>query len=272
MRSAKSVFPVLISLALWCPAASAQEFGLLSMERVRSVDVPLPGAPSPVRFEGPNDTTTEPAPGTGRYGADPDPYEWLKPEAGYASPRMKDFADKGLEGSGVPKDMLDRALRYFDANKAVIKNTNYLGIIDFSKHSDQARFFVINMNDNTVAAYHVAHGKGSDPNQSGYLRSFSNEPGSLKTSRGFFKVGEPFQGSEVGYSAFLDGLTTGHNSNVRAREIVIHGAWYVTENPPHAGLSWGCFALDSRVNADIIAKFRGGAIIYADTSGDLFRE
>lgn len=269
-------------LAVLLPSLGGQAFAVetadlnsVSLKQAGAISVPTPGVPVPVDpVSGAlNDLTDEPAAGSGRdVGTDPDPYQLVKPEPGYVSPRMQEFESKGIADAGVPKDMLDRALRYFDANKGNIKNQRFLGIVDFAMHSSKARFFVINMEENTVKAFHVAHGRGSDPSQTGYLKSFSNEPGSHQTSRGFYKVGEPFQGSEVGYSAFLDGLTPGHNSNARAREVVMHGADYVSEKNNYAGLSWGCLAVDKLLIATFIDQFRGGAIIYADKSGDLFRE
>ena len=125
--------------ALGMAASAANGLNSVGFDQIPEVNVPLPGAPAMVdaALWGLNDLTNEPEPGTGRYGVDPDPYEWVKPEPGYVSPRMRAFESKGVEDSGVPRDMLDRAMRYFDANKANIKNQRYLGIIDFSMHSSR---------------------------------------------------------------------------------------------------------------------------------------
>jgi hypothetical protein len=277
MKLSKNLSLALLLSFLIPAVAAAKDLGSVNVKNIEEIGVPA--APAPVRVDAPdlpgflNDLTTEPPFGAGPdVGVDPHPFQLVKPEPGYSSPRMRAFESKGIADSGIPKDMLDRALGYFDANKGNIKNQHYLGIMDFGMHSSKARFFAINMDNNTVKAYHVAHGKGSDPNQTGYLKSFSNVPGSLQTSRGFYEVGNEFQASKTGHSAFLYGRTPGYNDNAAGREILIHGADYVSERNMYAGLSWGCFALDKPVNETIISQFKGGAIIYADKSGDLFRD
>jgi hypothetical protein len=116
----------------------------------------------------------------------------------------------------------------------------------------------------SVRAIHVAHGSGSDPKKSGYARSFSNVPNSKKSSLGFYKVSETYNGKH-GRSAKMDGLSS-TNSNVRRRAIVLHGSDYVKENGSKPGRSQGCFAIAKALKDGVIDQLMGGAIIYAGLS------
>jgi hypothetical protein len=160
----------------------------------------------------------------------------------------------------VPSALLTKAINYFDANKARIKNKSTLGVIDFSQHNSKERFYLIDMLSGQVDRYLVAHGKNSDPDYDGYATIFSNEPGSEKSSQGFYLTAETYEGSH-GYSLKLDGLSI-TNSNARSREIVIHPADYVQPGSK-IGRSWGCPALDPRYSVEVINRIKGGMLIYA---------
>ena len=115
-----------------------------------------------------------------------------------------------------------------------IRFRDVVGLADFSRHSSEPRFHVVNLEDGTVRSCFVAHGAGSDPENGGWLTHFSNMVRSNATSRGAFVT----QGNLVGrhgQSVRLSGLDR-DNSNALQRSLVLHGAEYCTEE--HLG-RWG---------------------------------
>lgn len=243
--------------------AVALAFPVLTAAGARDLDFTRIAPPPAVDGVLPDDETTEPE--FNPDAADPDPAPFSEPD--YNSPETQ----QALQGyrsvdpdNKIPKALRDKALAYYHANLASIKNKNYLSVIDFSAHSSAARFFIIRMADGSVQAIHVAHGSGSDPDNTGFARYFSNVSGSKKTSLGFYKVSETYYGDH-GLSARMDGLSS-TNSNVRGRSIVIHGAAYVHESNEQPGRSWGCFTLAESVNDVTVYRLNGGSIIYAGLS------
>ncbi len=165
----------------------------------------------------------------------------------------------------VPTKLLGRAVAFFDANKSIITNKDFVTVVDFSPHSGKKRLFVIDMKSGVVKAHVVAHGKMSDPSYTGYTgyaTSFSNVSGSNMSSIGFSVTGDTYFGSH-GRSLRLQGLSP-TNSNMLSRAIVIHGASYVVEGQAKQGRSLGCFVFDQNDKDDIIDMLEGGSLLYAD--------
>jgi hypothetical protein len=117
-----------------------------------------------------------------------------------------------------------------------------------------------------VTSHLVAHGRGSDPEHTGWLERFSNEPHSHATSAGAYRTDGIYIGAH-GQSIRLDGLEPS-NSNASPRGIVVHGAWYVSEemarNKGVLGRSEGCFALAPSSLSEILTRLGPGRLIYAD--------
>lgn len=156
---------------------------------------------------------------------------------------------------------LRRALTYFKTHQSQFGNRQFIGVIDYTKHSSTRRFFIVNLRTGKVEAHLTAHGKGSDPDYSGWARRFSNRPNSEATSIGYYKTAEVYYGNH-GRSMRLVGLSK-TNNNAYSRAVVIHPAHYVSESGRHAGRSWGCPAVDPDVHDELINKLRGQAMIYA---------
>ena len=143
--------------------------------------------------------------------------------------------------------------------------TDRVGITDFSMPSWQPRFFVLDMESGRAKAYRTTHGRGSDPAHSGWVKSFSNRPGSNATSRGAYVTAEYYTGKH-GPSMRLDGLDH-QNDKARDRAIVVHGAWYA--NPDmigkygKLGRSEGCFAFAESELPIIRDRLGPGRLLYA---------
>ena len=118
----------------------------------------------------------------------------------------------------------------------------------------------------TVRSFLVAHGKGSDPEHDGWLKSFSNMPGSEATSRGSYLTCEWYNG-KYGTSIRLVGLDQ-DNSQALARAIVMHPAKYVDAAMAATwgkiGRSEGCFAMSNADFNEALWHLSGGRLLYAD--------
>lgn len=162
--------------------------------------------------------------------------------------------------------LLARARAALEAHRSSVQFTDVIGITDFSKASREPRFYLAHMNSNMITSYHVAHGRGSDPQHSGWLERFSNEFGSEASSNGAYVTGEVYYG-KYGRSLRLTGLDPS-NSNALDRAIVIHGAWYaepkLAETRGKLGRSEGCFALSETNLQYVLHQLGPGRLLYAD--------
>jgi hypothetical protein len=166
----------------------------------------------------------------------------------------------------VSPTLLRRALDALDRHRGSIDHRDAIGIADFSLHSRAPRLHVLNLAVGTVRSYLVAHGRGSDPTHTGWLERFSNEPRSQATSAGAYRTDSLYVG-EHGRSMRLEGLDP-TNDRAAARAIVVHGAWYVSEEiVTHFGMlgrSEGCLAVANSSLDEVLAGLGPGRLIYAD--------
>ena len=107
----------------------------------------------------------------------------------------------------------------------------------------------------------VAHGSGSGDDMA---TRFSNTPESHQSSLGLFVAEDPYTGKH-GYSLRLRGLEPA-NDRALEREIVIHGAPYVSDaaaaNLGRIGRSWGCPAVRPAVAREVIDRVKGGGVVF----------
>ena len=167
---------------------------------------------------------------------------------------------------GVDPSLFQRAKAALDAHRYQILARDFIGIVDFSKPSSEGRFHVVDLRNGTVESHLVAHGRGSDPDHSGFLERFSNRPGSEATSNGTYTTADYYHG-KYGLSMKVRGLDW-TNSNAESRAIVIHNAWYAEPGMIAAhgklGRSEGCFAFSRDSQWAVMRKLAGGRMIYAD--------
>jgi hypothetical protein len=165
---------------------------------------------------------------------------------------------------GVDPQLFARAKAALDQHQVWPRDT--IGIVDFSKPSSEPRFHVVDLASGNVQSHLVCHGRGSDPEHSGYLERFSNNFGSYATSNGTYVTTDYYQG-KYGLSLRVRGLDWS-NSNAEPRAIVIHNAWYaepeMLQIHGQLGRSEGCFAMPKASQYEVMRRLAGGRMIYAD--------
>ena len=143
------------------------------------------------------------------------------------------------------------------------KNPGVLIIIDYSKPSNEERFYVLDLNKKKlVYSTRVAHSKNSGleiPLQ------FSDDPNSYQSSLGFFVTLGEYNGA-YGYSLRLKGLEENINANAEDRAIVIHGGDIVEDEYikkfGFAGRSLGCPVLPHSLTREIIDFIKHGKVLF----------
>ncbi|MGO9932254.1 MAG: murein L,D-transpeptidase catalytic domain family protein [Steroidobacteraceae bacterium] len=173
--------------------------------------------------------------------------------------------DERVDGPIAP-GLLQRALQALEQHQGSITYRDFIGVADFSLPSRAPRFHLVKLADGSVRSHLVAHGRGSDPSHTGWLERFSNEPRSNATSAGAYRTDSFYVGAH-GQSIRLEGLDP-TNSNALSRAIVVHGAWYVSEEmigfSGMLGRSQGCFAVAKSSLPELMTVLAPGRLIYAD--------
>jgi len=169
-----------------------------------------------------------------------------------------------LAPAGIDPQLFERAKAAMDQHRIWYRDK--IAIIDFTKPSSEPRFHVVDLQNGTAQSHLVAHGRGSDPDHSGYLERFSNRFGSYATSNGTYTTADYYQG-KYGLSMRVRGLDS-TNDNAEARAIVIHHAWYAEPEmiAEHGklGRSEGCFAMSRKSQWEVMNQIAGGRMIYAE--------
>ena len=165
--------------------------------------------------------------------------------------------------------LLAEAMAAMDSHAAYIGRRDRLGLVDFALPSRERRFSLIDIEGGKVEhMWLVAHGKGSDLTNTGFVQRFSNDPGSNASSRGAYVTATPYYGKH-GRSQRLVGLDS-ENSMALERAIVIHGADYVDptmiDEHGRIGRSFGCFAVEDSEIATVMNSLGEGCLLYAGKS------
>ncbi|HEX2763056.1 MAG TPA: murein L,D-transpeptidase catalytic domain family protein [Allosphingosinicella sp.] len=192
---------------------------------------------------------------------DPEPKPAIPPMRSAVVPARQIVASGAID----PR-LLARARAAFDRHRHQLAHTDVVGITDFSRPSREPRFYLLDTGSGRITSHLVAHGRGSDPDHSGYLERFSNAIGSEASSHGGYVTGDFYQG-KYGRSLRLAGLDRS-NSNAETRAIVVHHAWYAEPEQlaEHGklGRSEGCFALPYNSLQQVLARLGPGRFLYAD--------
>jgi len=142
-------------------------------------------------------------------------------------------------------------------------NTDILVICDFSQSSNKKRFYILDLANNKVLlTSYVAHGRGSGAE---YAMRFSNRSRSHQSSLGFYVTSSTYYG-EHGLSLRLRGLEPGYNNLAMKRNIVLHGAAYISDEYLNTnkfmGRSYGCPAVPEDECAEIIDLIKNGSCLF----------
>ncbi len=178
---------------------------------------------------------------------------WVKQETQILKSQTSNIDDKVLKLS---------LIAYLNARKQGLANKQMLTVIDYSKPSTEKRLWVFDLKKGrTLYNTWVTHGKNSGGINA---TSFSNSPGSLKSSLGVFLTADPYVGKN-GYSLRLKGLEHGVNDSAYQRAIVIHGAWYANaDNMKYkAARSWGCPAVSDALAKPLINTIKQRSLVFA---------
>ncbi len=168
--------------------------------------------------------------------------------------------------SGETPALLERAWAALDRHSAAVVNRDVMAIADFSIQSGLPRLQLLDIGNGRVMSTHlVAHGRGSDPANSGWVERFSNQPGSNASCPGAFLTSSTYIGKH-GTQRRLIGLDP-ENNNALNRGIVIHAASYVdndlAETIGRVGRSQGCFAVSNADLAGVLARLGPGRLLFA---------
>lgn len=164
---------------------------------------------------------------------------------------------KKVIGAGGSEKYAKRALASFMANQKSIPNQKFVSFIDFTKRSNQKRMIVMNLENMTVETFHVAAGKGSDPDGDGYATRFTNNGGSHASSLGCALVNTRFKDNKNRPAMFVHGFERTNNKSCD-RDVIFHPAGYVGGIP---GRSWGCPAVRPRDRKKVYERLEDGALL-----------
>lgn len=182
---------------------------------------------------------------------------------------LKIYEDAGLAEAGLSLEVFNKAMvGYLNLmHEGAIADKKILTIADFDVPSTQKRLWVLDLENNKLLYNSlVAHGKNSGWKEAG---QFSNTIESEMSSLGFFVTQGTYQGKH-GLSLKLEGLDKNFNDNASKRNVVVHGADYVSESfvdkNGFLGRSQGCPALPMDMHEKIIDTIKEKTVLYLHAS------
>ncbi len=181
-----------------------------------------------------------------------------------AAPEPADalYDDLGLDGV-IAREVFASAYESVSSRGLSVRSGT-LAIADMSQPSTAQRLVIVNLAQQKILLRTwVAHGTGSG----GLMAErFSNTHGSHQTSLGLYRVGKEIVSPKHGAALLLAGLDTGVNDQARAREVIIHGADYVSEDfitrTGRLGRSWGCPAVPRAEMTRVISTLADGGLLF----------
>lgn len=158
-------------------------------------------------------------------------------------------------------------------NNPKLKEKNFITIVDLGVHSSKKRLYVYDwVKKKVIRSHHVAHGQGSDWNNTGYAHDFSNRNMSKKSAKGGYITGKTYRWGKrfpTPNKLKLHGLDK-TNNNAFSRAVVMHSSAYVTNGTIRrtgkVGRSWGCPAVDPAIAEDLIDMLKEGSFLYINSS------
>jgi hypothetical protein len=184
---------------------------------------------------------------------------------GSDGPRTEDgggglYAACGLEGL-LPRHVFDQAIA--SAQQRGMK-ARVIAIADMTRPSNEQRLYIVDLESRRLlSSTWVAHGRNS-----GELRctAVSNREGSLQTSKGLYRVGTEIVSPKHGQALLLHGLDPGVNDKALEREIIIHGADYVSADfireHGRLGRSFGCPAVPRGMMPQLVQWLANDGLLY----------
>lgn len=183
-------------------------------------------------------------------------------EAAVADPASALYNNAGLSGM-ITREVF-AAAHASVVSRGLDADSGTLAIADMSQPSSARRMVLVDLASQKVLLHtYVAHGQGSGGLMA---EAFSNTHESHQTSLGLYRVGDVIRSPKHGPALLLHGLDAGVNDQARAREIIIHGADYVSERfiaqTGRLGRSWGCPAVPRADMAVVSAALANGGLLF----------
>lgn len=167
------------------------------------------------------------------------------------------------QAPGLKSEVINTVLIAMECAKenSVVHNS-ILAIIDYSLPANEKRLWVFDLSTGKLL-YHsfVSHGFNS-----GTLNTtaFSNVMNSKSSSLGVFGTQQTYTG-RYGEALKLCGIDGNFNSNAYNRAVVMHGAWYVSDDfvkkYGRVGRSWGCPAVPLSLVSQITQALKNNAFM-----------